>query len=149
MSFPLIFKEGANGGGPPDLRGRRQNPRPQRARMRSRVNNSARPLSQKENPPAQAAHCPQATWNEASVKGRSGTAFALPTETRQNERAGITIAMIAGWGLKARFETGRRRDIGFQARRRIIFDISNAVEPLAEQREARVDPEAVARQRRR
>jgi len=57
--------------------------------------------------------------------------------------------MIAGWGLKARFETGRRRDIVFQARRRIIFDISNAVEPLAEQREARVDPEAVARQRRR
>ena len=50
VSFPLIFKEGANSGGPPDLRGRRQTPRPKRARMKSRVNSSARPPSQKENP---------------------------------------------------------------------------------------------------
>ncbi len=53
--IPLEFR-GANSGGPPDLRGRRQNPRPKRASMKSRVNNSARPPSQKKNPPAQAPH---------------------------------------------------------------------------------------------
>jgi hypothetical protein len=68
--FPLTFKEGANSGGPPDLRGRRQNPRPKRARMKSRVNSSARPPSQKENPPAQAAVCPQAIRDKANLKAR-------------------------------------------------------------------------------
>ena len=43
----------------------------------------------------------------------------------------------------ARFETGRRRDIVFQARRRIIFDISDAGEPLAEYRQPRARPEVL------
>ena len=75
MSFPLIFKEGANSGGPPDLRGRRQNPRPKRARMKSRANSLARPPSQKENPP-QTAFCPQATRDEASLSPQNPAALA-------------------------------------------------------------------------
>ena len=42
-TIPLTFKEGANNGGPPDLPGRCQNPRPKRATMKSRINSSARP----------------------------------------------------------------------------------------------------------
>ena len=45
------FKEGVNSGGPPDLRGRRQNPRRNSASMKSRVNGSARPTKPKTRRP--------------------------------------------------------------------------------------------------
>jgi|SRR6266404_4436137 len=68
--IPLEFR-GANSGGPPDLRGRRQNPRPKRASMKSRVNNSARPPSQKEDPPARTGALTAPRPESPKHKGRA------------------------------------------------------------------------------
>ena len=87
------FKESANSGGPPDLRGRRQNPRPNSASTKSGVNSRCAQQSQKRKPvdPArQVEICPngvsagpkrRAERHDSEVT-QAGTGLQLPPALR-------------------------------------------------------------------